>query len=79
MLGAEELETCNLRQHVHRGDTSAMIVAYVNGNGLTRTAKTGWKLRRQTMAKCGYDGLYHLCEARDLDVIYNFAHRETNE
>lgn len=27
-------------------------------------------------AKWGYDGLYHLCEARDLELIYNFAHRE---
>lgn len=33
---------------------------------------------RRLGARWGYDGLYHLCEARDLDVIYNFAHRETN-
>lgn len=33
---------------------------------------------RRMGARWGYDGLYHLCEARDLDVIYNFAHRETN-
>lgn len=33
---------------------------------------------RRLGARWGYDGLYHLCEARDLDTIYNFAHRETN-
>ncbi len=27
-------------------------------------------------ARWGYDGLYNICEARDLDVVYNFAHRE---
>lgn len=33
---------------------------------------------RRMGARWGYDGLYHLCEARDLDAIYNFAHREKN-
>lgn len=27
-------------------------------------------------AKWGYDGTYHICEARDLEPVYNFAHRE---
>ena len=30
-------------------------------------------------ARCGYDGLYHICEARDLPVVYNFAHRERSK
>ena len=33
---------------------------------------------RRLGARGGYDGLYHICEARDLDSVYNFAHRERN-
>jgi len=34
---------------------------------------------RRMGARWGHDGLYHLCEAWNLDVIYNFAHRERNK
>ena len=34
---------------------------------------------RRMGAKWGYDGLYHICEARDLPIVYNFAHRERNK
>lgn len=30
---------------------------------------------RRLGARWIYDGLYHICEAEDLDVVYNFAHR----
>lgn len=31
---------------------------------------------RRLGAKWGYDGTYHICEAWDLEDVYNFAHRE---
>lgn len=79
----------NILLNFERSKELTYIVNYIVGNEMrvkefkTMKSATTFAKRcknfRRLGAKWGYDGLYHICEARDLPEIYNFAHRERND
>lgn len=78
----------NILKSFEEAKDVSYIVNYIVGNEMRvkefKTIKSATTFAKKCRnfkrlgAKWGYDGLYHLCEARNLNDVYNFAHRERN-
>lgn len=73
----------NILLNFERSKEVVYIVNYIVNNEMRIKEFKSMKSATTFARKCRnfrrlgarLDGLYHLCEAKDLDVIYNFAHR----